>query len=151
MLDSNAFDELVELEADRRVVIRLARAGRIELFTTYSQEAELWRLAERKPEKYWRVASIPRRLVPSSVFVLDHTPLGSGRLGDGATYDAIRHGTNHVDDAVIADTAESEGMILVTNERRLRNRAVALTSLTVMRPAELLTQLRSMDSASPSE
>ena len=140
MLDSNAFDELVEREADREIAGRLARSKQVEFFTTYAQEAELAELAARNPRKYWRVASIPREIIASSVFVLDHTPLGSGRLGSGGTYDAVRRGPRHVDDGVIADTAHAEGMILVTNERRLRNRATAL-GLPVMWPAELLEEL----------
>jgi rRNA-processing protein FCF1 len=141
MLDSNAFDEPAKRESDRQLTVRVARSKQIQLFTTYAQEDELDELASRKPEKYWRIASIPRDIILSSVFVLDHTPLGSGRLGGGKTYEAVRRGPRHVDDAVIADTAHAEGMVLVTSEKRLRNRATAL-GLTVWHPADLLRELR---------
>jgi rRNA-processing protein FCF1 len=141
LLDSNAFDDLAEHEADRRLAVATARSASVAFFTTYAQEAELAELASRKPDKYWRIASIPRAIIASSVFVLGHTRLGSGRLGGGATYDAVRRGPRHVDDGVIADTAHAEGMVLVTNERRLRNRATTL-GVDALKPADLLVKLR---------
>jgi predicted nucleic acid-binding protein len=144
MLDSNVFDRVVEHESDRRAIISLVKAGDVRLFTTYVQEGELFELAERSPEKYWRIASVPRRELPASVFVLDHTPLGAGRLGSGVVYGSIRHKTSHIDDAVIADTAAGEGLTLVTDDARLLRRAAALPQLTVVSSDVLLVRIRSL-------
>ncbi|MDQ3631802.1 MAG: PIN domain-containing protein [Actinomycetota bacterium] len=141
MLDTNAFDALVADESNRVGIVGLTRSGTVSLFTTYVQERELLVLASVDPHKYWRTASIPRSALASSVFVLDHTPLGSGRLGAGTAYEAVWLGPKHVDDAVIADTAKAEDLPVVTNDRRLRRRAEEL-GLDVWSSAELITWMR---------
>lgn len=63
--------------------------------------------------------------MPTYGFVVDVFRLGMARLTDGDGYEALT-GENRVKyarDALIATTAQGEGTALVSEDRRLRNRA----------------------------
>lgn len=119
MADSMLFDALAEDETVRRSAVTLSRAGRLRIVTTHIQEDEL--AAVRDLSKYWRIKSIPRSIILTSDFVADVSRLDMARLGDGRAYELIRVGHHHIGDALIAATAEHEGLTLVTNDRRLTN------------------------------
>lgn len=140
MLDSMVLDELVESEPDRRAVVALIANRQIELFTTHIQEDELARITDEV--KRWRVKSLPRTIIPTSDFVVGVSRLGMARLGSGRVYELIRHGQSHVNDALIAATAEHEGHTLVTSERRLKNRAAAHVTVPVWNGSRLLAEVR---------
>ncbi len=56
--------------------------------------------------------------------VLGTSRLGLARYGETERVEAIRSPSGrHTNDALIATTAQGEGAVLVTEERRLRNRA----------------------------
>src|SRR4051794_14645244 len=103
-LDSNVFDALVADEPTRRAAVAAVAAGRACFFTTHIQEDELSAVPD--PWKYWRIASIPRQIVPTSDFIVGVSRLGMARLGAGSNYNKIRVGLNHVHDAILAATAE---------------------------------------------
>jgi rRNA-processing protein FCF1 len=63
------------------------------------------------------------------------------RWGGGPTIEAIHRGSaNHINDSLIGVTAEAENAILITNERRLTNRAREL-DIPVMTMPDLLRDL----------
>ncbi|MBI2296592.1 MAG: hypothetical protein HYU76_11325 [Betaproteobacteria bacterium] len=57
-----------------------------------------------------------------SVTVLDYAPLGMTRLGDGEVYAAHRGDSKKIPDAIIADSARTLADILVSDDRRCRER-----------------------------
>lgn len=124
MFDSNVFDQLPAI-IDR---IRPAIGKRYELCVTTIQVEELCEIPDCKKQRratnILMLADLRPRLVPLSVFVLNgRARLGYARLGEGEVYRKILNesGTN-TDDAAIADTAVSEGCILVTEDRDLHSR-----------------------------
>ena len=56
------------------------------------------------------------------VFILDHTKLGSGKLGHGGIFSEHKGESNNVKDAVIVDYAVKKADIFVSEDRRARNR-----------------------------
>jgi predicted nucleic acid-binding protein len=84
--------------------------------------------------------------VPTYGFVLDVSRLGMARLEEPAPIKAIRAGNweKHTKDALIAATAQYEGLILVTEERRLTNFARRELKLTVWDWPRLYAHLQTL-------
>ena len=131
MLDSNIFDEIIKTPGLAGQLRSLTASGRLDIVVTHVQEDELAGIQDI--EKRRAIRQVPRRLIPTAVFVLDVSRLGQARLGEGdeggLEYDTL-HGENpkRVRDAVIALTAaaEAEGVeAFVTVDDRLARRVRA--------------------------
>lgn len=59
-------------------------------------------------------------MIPDSVFVVDHSRADHARVGDGATYKAHKGRSRKVADAVLADAADTDADIFVTEDVRAR-------------------------------
>jgi predicted nucleic acid-binding protein len=120
VLDSNAYDFVVEDPEVHLLAVRLVEAEKIELLMTHVQEDELAAIPDAKKRE--AIASLPRTLVATYGIVVGEWRLGRARLGDAEKIEAIRnHSGKHTRDALIAATAQYEDAALVTNERRLTN------------------------------
>ncbi len=64
----------------------------------------------------------PIEVEPESVTVLGYAPLGMTRLGDGEVYAEHRSESKKIPDAIIANSANSLADILVSEDRRCRER-----------------------------
>jgi predicted nucleic acid-binding protein len=124
--DTNIFDEIVGDATILRLVKQLSDRGVIELVVTHIQEDELARIPDS--EKRRLMDEVPRTVAPTSDFVVGVSRIGMARLGRGHILEQIRRPnlSKYTNDGLIASTAQFEGAILVTKERRLRNRARAL-------------------------
>lgn len=87
-----------------------------------------------------RWAAVPRVEVGASVCILGHWRLGVDHLGDGGPYKHIARSPKKVEDGMIADTAVTEGLPLITADTRLRKRAIEASAV-VWSVDELLTTL----------
>ena len=111
MLDSNIFDEIIKTRGLAGQQRSLTASGRLDIVVTHVQEDELAGI--QAAEKRRAIQQVPRRVVPTSVFVVGVSRLGQARLGEGQEggleYDTL-HGENpkRVHDAVIALTAAAE-------------------------------------------
>ena len=136
MLDTNIFDLIIETPGLAEHLQSLAASDRLDIVVTHVQEDELARIPD--PEKQRAIQQVPRRSLPTAVFVLDVSRLGQARLGEGQEggleYDTL-HGENpkRLRDAVIALTAAAEAVeveALVTEDdglaRRVRAKAKTL-------------------------
>lgn len=123
LLDTNVFDRIAETDESLDRVQRLVRRGAITVFVTHVQEDELARITDST--KSARIASIPRDLIPTSEFAVGTSRLDMACLGEGEALEKIRKGNwaKHTRDALIAATAHADGLVLVTEDGRLRNRA----------------------------
>jgi hypothetical protein len=121
MIDTMVFDSLSADPADREAVLEAVRTRRLLLLTTPVQEAQLADIAD--PVKRKRLQTIPREVVPSSAPVLGVSRAGRPRLGPGAESEALRVGTRHAGDEIIADVAATRADTLVTEDRRLASDA----------------------------
>ncbi|MGE5579250.1 MAG: PIN domain-containing protein [Bacillota bacterium] len=124
MFDSNVFDQLPAIIE----TIKPAIGQMYELCVTTVQVEELCETPDPKKEKravnMLMLADLRPRLVPLSVCVLgSRARLGYARFGDGEVYEQILNASrSNTDDALIADTAVTEGCTLVTEDRDLYSR-----------------------------
>jgi predicted nucleic acid-binding protein len=137
MVDSNVFDVLVDDAAARQAVLAAIEDKRLVLRTTHVQEDEL----AATPDKDRRTQLqqvVPRDRVVTSVGVFGVSKWGAASFGGSEEHEAIRHGPNHIEDAIIAATAVTDAHVLVTEEKRLRNRAQARLTVPVWNVARLV-------------
>jgi predicted nucleic acid-binding protein len=122
MLDSNAYDPIVDDPALWELTVETCRSGRIELLLTHVQYDELCEIPQE--ERRNRAASIPFVIVATYGMILDTSKVGLTRLGEPDKVEAIRNNSHkHSRDALVAATAQHEGATLVTGDRRLSHRA----------------------------
>jgi predicted nucleic acid-binding protein len=131
MLDTNIFDAIIATPGLVEHLRSLTASDRLDIVVTHVQEDELAGI--RDSEKRRAIQQVPRRSIPTAVFVLDVSRLGQARLGEGheggLEYDTL-HGENpkRVQDAVIALTAAAEAEdveAFVTADDRLARRVRA--------------------------
>ena len=66
-------------------------------------------------------------LIPTPSCAFDKSRFDESKFGDGIIFNKIKKGNiKHVEDALIGETAIKEGIILVTNDRRLKNIVIEL-------------------------
>jgi predicted nucleic acid-binding protein len=102
MIDTMVFDRLVDDPEAFAAVAQAVREHRLALFTTPIQEAQVAAVADPRRRKQLR--TVPREVVPTRG-------------------DAVADGRRHVADAMIAETARARCDVLVTEDRRLTERA----------------------------
>jgi hypothetical protein len=147
VLDSNVYDQLVGTPKRQLLFINACNTGRIELLMTHIQHDELM----NHPDQATRNAifTIPFVVTMTSGVVLGTSKLGLARFGEPGKIDAVRSPNgNHTNDALIAATAQAEGSILVTEERRLTNQA-RRQGIEVWAAAELIGYVEKLDRAAP--
>ena len=106
MIDTMVFDRLVDDPEALAAVSRALRERRLALYTTPVQEAQVAAIPDRRRRK--QLQSLPREVVPV--------------VGARAVYTA---GPRHLADAMIADAAGERCDVLVTEDRRFTERALA--------------------------
>ncbi len=124
MLDTMICDRLIATPMLNQLN-ELVAFGELDILTTHVQEDELAGI--RDPSKWAAASRVPRRGIPTAIFVVGISRLGLARLREpiqgGVEYDDIRtENGRHVRDAVIACTAARDADILVTEDRRLAHR-----------------------------
>lgn len=139
MFDTNAFDKAIE-NLDEIKSIK----NNNNFYMTYVQEQELMDIPETKRAKMLSIFSMIKETniqkIPTNVFLLNHTPIGSGRLGNGKVYEELlNEGKTNVNDALIGETAVTEGYVLVTNDKQLYNKLLKY-DIKVMTFEEFLSQ-----------
>lgn len=123
MFDSNIFDRLPKI-IDK---IKDSAEKQYEYYITTIQVEELCKIPDEKMETRVRniimLADLRPKLVPTSLFVLGRARLGYAKLGYGEVYNKIlNNNKSNIEDAIIADTAVSEGCTLVTEDKDLYDR-----------------------------
>jgi hypothetical protein len=117
LLDSNIFDKIAEDPSMFELVLALAHKDVIELLVTHSQNDELVRIPDT--DRSAKIDQIPRQVVPRTSAILGEMTLGSARLGTtGRIDDAIGEA-----DRILGGEAKAQGLLLVSEDRRLRNGA----------------------------
>lgn len=137
MFDTDAFDHVIARPQCLAALKTAIATGVYEVLTTHVQEDQLAGAPAAKRAIY---PQITRRQVDTSAFVVGLSKLGMAKRGPGVTYDGIRTPGRHYEDALIADTAQSENAILVTGDGRLQRRARA-KGITVWEFGDLDSQL----------
>jgi hypothetical protein len=147
VLDSNVYDQLVATPQRQRLFIDACESGLTEFLMTHIQRDELM----NHPNETTRNAifGIPFVVAMTSGVVLGTSKFGFARFGEPGRVHAIRSPSgNHTHDALIATTAEAEGAVLVTEERRLRNQA-RRQNIEVWTAAELIEYVENLAEGGP--
>ncbi|WP_432015611.1 hypothetical protein [Streptomyces cucumeris] len=143
VLDSNAIDPIADIPGAYEVTRKAIDDNKIELLITHVNIDEIAAVPdlERRSSLLLILCDLGK-LVPTGAAVLDYSRLNFCRLHDDEeATEALRSGNiDHTRDALIAVTAEVEDCTLVTNERRLTNRARD-RGIEVLTTQELLAEL----------
>jgi predicted nucleic acid-binding protein len=139
MVDSMIFDALLAEDAMSEAIRRAVADGSIELFVTHVQVDEIMDTYQRDPERAKRLIHTLLRSgakeVPTYGFALDRSRLGLAAIADEETCDRIEAfqagNPDHLEDALIAATAEHRSVILVTAERTRERYRTHFPGLTV--------------------
>nr|WP_321409315.1 type II toxin-antitoxin system VapC family toxin [uncultured Carboxylicivirga sp.] len=123
MLDSNIFDDLVKRE------ITTESFGNVQLNVTHIQRDELEKCKDEswKQELISKLNVIDPDLMPTESLVLGYSRVGLAKLGDSGLFEKLRVGKlKNTNDALIAETAMKNDLLLVTNDKRLKKRVKRL-------------------------
>lgn len=115
ILDSNIFDLVDTNDGVKSHISELIGAKKIKIITPANVVRELTNSPFNGVPNWF-----PTEQIPDSVFVLNHTRLGDGRLGSGEVFNEHRGESNKISDAVIADTVATDADIFVSNDNRAR-------------------------------
>jgi hypothetical protein len=111
-------DKIAEDDQLLDQVKRLTDERKLELIVTSVTERQVAPIPEEPKRRL--IASVPRTVVGTVGFILDYSQLGVDRLGPEEPIEAIRKGRRkETADALIAATAEWDGLMLVTEDARL--------------------------------
>jgi predicted nucleic acid-binding protein len=124
--DANIYDLIIEREGMVEALERLVSVAEIDE-----------QLAKAPRVKRAAIDRVPRRRVPAGVFVFDFARFDDVRLGPGDAYEHVRGaaGLHEVPDAIVAETARNDGLVLVTHDRRLWKRATDVSVAVLNFPA----------------
>lgn len=118
IFDSNVFDDIV----DGKLKIDSIKNVNLEIYLTHVQNDEVQScLSEKKRKALTSVMlKLRSKIIPTESAVYGVSRLGKAKLGGGIIYKKIKgKGLNHVKDALIGEVAIKNGLILVTNDKRL--------------------------------
>jgi predicted nucleic acid-binding protein len=135
MVDTMVFDALDADPPAWQAVLDAVREGELLLCTTHVQEDQLAAIPD--PARRKALQRLPRQVVPAAGGVAGVFRTGRVRYTDDAAGDALRFGSRHSQDDLIADAAIVQADVLVTEDRRL----IAATrerGLAVWQTAELV-------------
>jgi predicted nucleic acid-binding protein len=147
MLDTCAINHIIEDEVKLEFIL----AVNPKCYITYIQKDELDAMKAKHTDKYSKVflflSKIKIKKEPTSVAVLGVWKLGESRLGSGDIYKKVRDymiskksNKDHIHDAIIADSAHSYQMSLVTDDGLLIE-AASKFDIDVLSLSALITSL----------
>jgi hypothetical protein len=146
VIDNCAVDPLIDRPGAYEAVRGAIDAGNLEILYTHVTIEEASRHPDpvRRRQKLQALTTLGKP-VPTGAFVLGISELGQARLtGDAgaASVEVLRskNAAKHSVDALVAATAGVEGCALLTEDRRLRNRATD-EGIKVLNCQELFAEL----------
>jgi len=118
LLDTNVYDDLQSDEEVRTRLASLVSEKQIRVIATPKIEDELRAGPLGGLPDDW----FPIDLQEESVAVIGHARVGMARLGAGEVFRRHRGASTQIPDAIIADSADSQADIAVSNDRRFVTR-----------------------------
>ncbi len=117
LLDSNIYDKLAVDPEMIAIMNKKIAEGRLIVIVSPIIMDEL------KKSKFGGVPDFfPFTSIPEAVAAADYARADKARVGDGFTYEAHRGDSNKAKDAIIAETADSNCDIFVSEDKRCRVR-----------------------------
>jgi predicted nucleic acid-binding protein len=137
MFDTNVFGKILKMNSPHDLLV-----GEHEYFVTSLQRDEL----EATPYENIRnqllavFQTIPQNAIPTETAVFDFSRFDMAKFGDGLVYSHIleelnkrkpmQH-ENNIKDALIAETATKNGILLVTDDKALREVVLKIGGLAI--------------------
>jgi hypothetical protein len=121
-LDTNVYDRLRDDLATRTRLATAISRGQVRVVATPVMADEMLVGPFGGFPDYF-----PVQVEPEAVFVLGHARLGMARLGLGKVFNAHKGSSQNTKDAIVAESADKLADILVSEDRRCRNRLAQLS------------------------
>lgn len=143
LLDSNAIDPFADVPNAYEAAEKAVTDGAYELIFTHVNIDELAEIPDVDRRQHLLLVMVGLgRLVPTGAAAVDYSRVSWCRaVDDPDVFEAVQSGNiDHTRDALLAATAVFERCPLVTNDKKLRNRAIS-RGVQVITSAELLAEL----------
>lgn len=151
LLDNCVVNNLVESEEVFAILSELVELGNCKVFVCYSVIEEFSKIpdSEKRAKALMRLFSLLPQTVYDSAGVVGYSRVGTCFPSDGEIYEQIlKESRNNVRDAIIAETAVRDGMVLVTSDNDLY-KLMKSHGYNVVKPLELQNQNLQMDFVYP--
>ncbi|MDE7305609.1 MAG: type II toxin-antitoxin system VapC family toxin [Alistipes sp.] len=140
IFDSNVFDDIVAGKIDMDI---LTRNG-VEVYITHLQVDEINECpdAEKRARLFNSMTELRPYKVPTESFCVGISRIGSAKINDGSgLIQKLEAGnSNNAHDALIGETAIKNGLTLITNDKKFKNRVAELGGM-ALTTEELLTRM----------
>lgn len=124
IFDTNIFDNIINEKLKISDIAKYKNYKKAEIYITHIQIDEINKCNDEDKRARLSIFMVKIRpiLIPTSSCAFDVSRFDESKFGDGIIFNKIKKGNiNHVEDVLIGETAIKEGIILVTNDRRLKN------------------------------
>lgn len=121
ILDSNVFDNLLS----GKISLNDLDINNNEIFITHIQVDEINECTDKfkRASLFNLLTEIRPEKIPTETFALGLSKFGNAKLGDAILFQKLRNSNlNHSKDALIGETAIKQNLILITNDKRLKNK-----------------------------
>jgi rRNA-processing protein FCF1 len=129
IFDTNIFDDIVNEKLKVSDIVKYKNYKKVEVYVTHIQIDEINKCSDVDKRARLNIFMVKIRpiLISTSSCAFDVSRFDESRFGDGIIFNKIKKGNIiHVEDALIGETAIKEGIILVTNDKRLKNIVIEL-------------------------
>ncbi|MFW6026070.1 MAG: hypothetical protein ACOCRX_06985 [Candidatus Woesearchaeota archaeon] len=122
MFDNDILNKIVEGELNMDKVIN---SEKFEFCATHIQTDQLSRCPnkDKRAKLTLEHSKLSPRIIPTETTILDISRINYSKLGKGEKYKKIKKDNpNHIEDALIGETAIENNILLVTNDKKLRRK-----------------------------
>lgn len=126
IFDTNIFDDMVDGKLELSDIVNCKK---VEIYVTHIQIDEINKCSDvdRRARLNIFMVKIRPILISTSSCAFDVSRFDESKFGDGIIFNKIKKGNiNQVEDALIGETAIKEEIVLVTNDKRLKNIVIKL-------------------------
>ena len=129
IFDTNIFDDMVNEKLKVSDIVKYKNNKKLEIYVTHIQIDEINKISDEDKRARFFISMFEIRpiLISTSSCAFDVSRFDKSKFGNGTIFNKIKKvNINNVEDALIGETAIKEGIILVTNDKRLKNIVIEL-------------------------
>lgn len=131
IFDSNIFDDIVTGKIDINILIQ----NGIEVYITHLQVDEINECSdtEKRAQLFNSMTELRPHKVPTESFCIGVSRIGDAKINDGSgLIQKLEAGnSNNAHDALIGETAIKNGLTLITNDKKFKNRVIELGGMAI--------------------
>lgn len=131
IFDSNIFDDIVTGKIDINILIQ----NGIEVYITHLQVDEINECSdtEKRAQLFNSMTELRPYKVPTESFCIGVSRIGDAKINDGSgLIQKLEAGnSNNAHDALIGETAIKNGLTLITNDKKFKNRVIELGGMAI--------------------